>query len=245
MHRVLIPPHAVRDDRLTITDPAALHHLLRVLRVKAGDPVECLDGIGHRFAGTIVRCTPQALEVAILERSRPAPPAVRLTLVQALIEPEHFEWALQKATELGVERIVPLMTTRAVIRPGRDRAATKHIRWQRIIQEAAKQCSRATLPALDEPQAFTEWIRSASAYDRVLIATLCAGTVPLHEALQGLSGVRSMAVLIGPEGDFTPEEVALARQHGARPVSLGQLTLRAETAAVAAIAVVRYAAGDL
>jgi 16S rRNA (uracil1498-N3)-methyltransferase len=245
MHRVLVAPQSVRHDRITITDPADLHHLIRVLRVRPGEPIECFDGAGRRFAGTILRATPRLLEVSVLERGRPAPPAVRLTLVQALIRPERFEWVLQKATELGVERIVPLVTERVRIRLPADREPAKRVRWRRIMQEAAAQCGQPALPKLAAPQTLHEWLESSGAGERVLIATLEAGTVPLREALRGMSAAASAAILIGPEGDFTPEEVALARRRGAQPISLGRLTLRAETAAITAIAVMRYAAGDL
>jgi 16S rRNA (uracil1498-N3)-methyltransferase len=240
MQRVVVPPGAVTRDVVTITDPDELHHLRGVLRVKVGDRLECFDGTGSAYAGRITRCTRRSLVVEIRERFREPVQPVNLTLAQALIKPERFEWVIQKATELGVDRLVPLITERSVVRVASARVEQRLARWRRIAQEAAAQCGRSTLPLLDAPRSVEELLPSLPSGARVLMPTLSAEAVPLKDTLTAWDGAGSVAVLIGPEGDFTPHEVLLAERAGARLVSLGRLTLRSETAAVATLSILQY-----
>src|SRR3989338_4333034 len=112
MVRVLVPPDAVARARITISDPGQVHHLLHVLRVRSGEPLECFDGTGRRYMGRVLRRGRQGVVLAIEAQDAEPPPPVRLILAQALIKPERFAWVVQKATELGVERVVPLVTAR-------------------------------------------------------------------------------------------------------------------------------------
>jgi 16S rRNA (uracil1498-N3)-methyltransferase len=240
MPRVLIPPDAVTGSTAAVTDPREVHHLLDVLRVKAGDRIECVDGAGCLYAGPILRCSRRGVVMEIRERFEDRAPSLRLALAQALIRPERFEWVIQKATELGVEAMTPLLTQRTVVRPAGPSLERRLARWQRIAREAAKQCGRATLPRIERPQGFREAVRSLDREAYVLMPTLSVPARSLKEELQGRACVNAAVVLIGPEGDFTPEEVALAQRHGARPVSLGRLTLRSETAAMATLAILQH-----
>ena len=241
MHRVLVPPAAVQRDRITVSDPAQLHHLLHVLRVRAGDPLECFDGAGRSYAGRVLRCGRQGVVLAIEARDTEVPPPVRLILAQALIKPERFAWVVQKATELGVERFVPLVTARTTARPVAGRLERQTERWRRVSREAARQCGRRDVPQLEPPRPFGEAVPEMARRARVLMPTLAVPAAPLREALERFRGAEAVAALIGPEGDFTPEEAALAQRHGALAVSLGRLTLRSETAAIATLAILRYA----
>ena len=265
MPRVVIAPEDVRDRTISIRDPATLHHLVRVLHVSPGEAVECVDGAGGRYATRVSRRSGRELVLDILERA--ADPASKLSvwLVPALIRPERFEWLVQKATELGVDRLSPVMTARSVIRLRAGRAEGRLKRWRRIAQEAAQQCGRATVPRIDAPVAFQEGVLLLSSEFRVwssesvkpvselrtpnselvLLPTLAVAAVPLHEALADRPSLTSAAVLIGPEGDFTVEEVTLAQRHGAGPVSLGRRVLRSETAAIAVLAILQHAAGEV
>ena len=245
MHRVFVPPEAVRGDRISVTTPDDLHHLVRVLRAKAGERIECMDGAGGRYEGVIARCSPRELLVDVQARRRDAPENAPLTLAVALVKAERFEWMLQKATELGVARFVPLVTSRTVARTGREGSARKQPRWQRIIQEAALQCGRAAAPVLEEPQRFSRFVSAWGDTPWVLMPTLVEPTVPLRQALEALPAAGAVVVLIGPEGDFTPEETQAARHAGARLVSLGRRTLRTETAAITVTAVIQQALGEL
>lgn len=245
MRCVLVPPHAIRGQRVVVTDPGQLHHLLRVLRIKTGDLLECLDGQGGRYTGRVLRCASRELVVQIDTQRTESRRALSVTLAQALITFDRFEWAIQKATELGADRIMPLVTARTVIRPSPSQAERRGQRWQRIIQQAAQQCGRPSLPVLEPLQPFEQAVAGADRASRLIMPTLAKETVPLREGLAGLDESASVTILIGPEGDFTPAEAELAARHGAVLVSLGPRTLRAETAAIATLAIVQQAAGVL
>lgn len=244
MHRILIPPLAAPTDQITIDDPRDIHHLARVLRVRPGELIECFDGQGHTYRGRIAHAGSRQLIVAIDQRLDEPPPRVTLSLIQSLIPPAQFEWVLQKATELGAARITPVITQRTTTRRSSWTGRNRMERWQRIVIEATAQCGRATLPVLDEPAQFEDVVKTFGARD-VLLPTLVDPRVPLADHLQRLNGSTEIVILIGPEGDFTSEEVLLAQRAGALPVSLGRATLRSETAAITTLAILQHTLGLL
>ncbi len=251
MHRFFVSPDRVTASTLTIDRPAEIHHVQDVLRLGLGDEVVCFDGQGSEYTGVILRVAADRIDVKILARRQESAGAVAVWLMVGIPKGARFEWLLQKATELGVSRVSPLLTERTVVRLDDERGRGKRERWQRIAQEAAKQCGRASLPQIDAPQPFDAVLPSIAASSLVLIPTLEVTAIPLHELLaQPLRGAREarpreVVVLIGPEGDFSRDEVALAQAHGARPVSLGPLTLRSETAAIAMVAILQHRFGAL
>jgi 16S rRNA (uracil1498-N3)-methyltransferase len=222
------------------------HQVAHVLRLKAGDTITVLDGTGQEYDVTLtVVSSTEALGRITGQRPAAGEPAVELTLFQSLLAREKFEWVLQKATEVGVAQVVPVLTERSLVRVKRMEA-NKLDRWRRIVAEAAEQSHRGRIPKLEQACTFPEAVAQRRDFDRCLIA------VPFHEApalrdtLRGLAGTEaSIALLIGPEGGFTPEEVALACERGAVPVSLGPRVLRTETAAVVAAALVLYELGEM
>ncbi|MBI3321576.1 MAG: 16S rRNA (uracil(1498)-N(3))-methyltransferase [Candidatus Omnitrophica bacterium] len=245
MHRVLVPPQCLQGRAIAIRDPNTLHHLLHVLRVQVGDPLECFDGQGQGYRGSVIRRSKRALVVAIDAKICEPAPRLRVTLALSLIRPERFEWALQKATELNVERVIPMIAVRTTARVSGDRASRKLERWRRIVREAAQQCGRLRVPELQAPQPLAALLPELDQYDTVLMPTLAGQTIPLERGVEPVSGPSRVAMLIGPEGDFTEEEAKVATQHGATLLSLGRLTLRSETAAIALLAILQYAARAL
>ncbi len=240
MHRVLIDPRHVSGSTITVDDPKALHHLRVVLRLKRGGRVVCFDGQGGEYRGTIRQLSSRRATVSIGRQERRSSPALSIWLIQSLIKRDRFDWVVQKATELGVARLSPVVTQRTVVRISEEQRPYKHRRWCRIAEEAAKQCGRSTLPIIDSPQAFASLLPSLDGVPLVLIPTLAVATKPLRDVLTKAHHPSEIAVLIGPEGDFTYEEVRQAQARKAQPVSLGQLTLRTETASLATIAILRY-----
>lgn len=237
MTRILIPPDALHGACIRVTQPDILHHLRRVLRLRAGDPLECFDGAGRSAAGTVSQVTARELVLTVERQQEEPAPAREVILAHALIRPERFEWMLEKATELGVSRVLPLVTSRTTVRAAVG--SQRLLRWRRIMEAACAQCHRNRVPALEPPQHFDallERLRGAC----VLLPTLEGPRVPLADALRTAGGQAAIWLLIGPEGDFTSEEVAQAVGQGATAVHLGPRVLRSETAALAAVTLVQH-----
>jgi 16S rRNA (uracil1498-N3)-methyltransferase len=200
-----------------------LHHA-RVLRLRAGEPVEVFDGRGHNFAASVEdTLTTVRLGEALPSREL----ALAIDLAMSVINLDKFELVLQKATELGAASITPLITDRMEVRVERFRGKTA--RWQKILYEAVKQCGRAVIPTLSEPVTFDAAMQREGAkivYDAGEIAS-ASELLPDRASL-----------FIGPEGGFSARELALAHEHGASFATLGPRRLRAETAAMVALALV-------
>ena len=244
MPRIVITPHDITNSTITIRDPKAVHHLSRVLRVAVGESLECIDGQGRVYAGVIVSCARDVVTVRIERQREEPPPVCEIALLPALVKLERFEWMIEKATELGVAHIRPLLSQRTTVRPPAARSQNRLARWQRIATSAAAQCGRATVPSIEAPAPFEEAMQTLAGWP-IVIPTLLERGPLLAAYLASHPPVPRIALVIGPEGDFTAEEVRLAQSHGAAVVSLGRLTLRAETAALATVTLVQAAAGEM
>ena len=239
MPRVLVAPQDVHANAVTLTDPETVHHLRRVLRVKPGDWVDCYDGRGRSYGGRLAVKGGQWL-VEIERQTRETPPATKLVLAQALIEPNRFEWVLQKATELGATEIVPMTTERSTVRDPDAVGRQRQSRWKRIIESAATQCGRASLPRLSAPQPFSLIVQSDDPISSRVLLTPQGNGMPLRDAISQLRQADMVMVMIGPEGDFSPQEITLAAERHIMLATLGRLILRSETAALAALAIVQH-----
>lgn len=204
-------------------------HLLRVARARAGDRIELFDGKGRRVLARLEKTEGGVAEGVVLSELPVPGPRRELHLYMALIARQRFEDALEKATELGAARIVPLEAERGEIRLGEAREGAKLERWRDIVLSAAKQCGRARLPEIGAPLPLAEALAEGPG---LFASTAAAPTAA--EAAAGLQG--PLRVAIGPEGGWSPEELRLASELGWKPFSMGPLTLRAETAAMAACA---------
>ena len=251
--RFYAPPAAFREpDRLTVTLAAdETRHLRDVLRLKRGEEVFVFDGEGREYACLIDHVGRDAATLHVSEEVAPARPEspLRLTLALALLKGEKFDLVVQKATELGVGRILPVLTKLSDVRPrGEQDAARRTTRLRRIALEASKQSGRARVPLIEAPVAFPSLIESASTEveewrlmfaergGRSLAETINQAARDKHEAL---------TALVGSEGGWTDEEIAEARQAGWSIVTLGGRTLRAETAAITVAALLQHRMGDL
>lgn len=215
------------------------HHLVHVLRAEVGASVELIDGRGRLWSarvGEILGNRVRLVEVALL--SEAADPEVRLTLIQALCKSDRLTWILQKATELEVSEIYLVQARRSVVRISQDRSRAKLERWRTILVNAAKQCRRATLPTLHPPLECGE-VCEAVESDLKLLLQASPRAVPLKKLLRGKSWP-SVAFAVGPEGGWTGEECETFLGSGFQAVRLGRSTLRTETAATVAAALLRY-----
>ena len=243
MPRVFVRPEAVGADRVRF-DADEAHHLGRVLRLRPGAVVDATDGTGRLYTVRLVALDVKGAWGTIVARPEPGRESpCAITLAQVILKSDRMSWLVQKATELGVTRIVPVETARVVARPAAG-AAARHGRWQRIAREAVKQCGRVVVPAVDRARAFAEVTREVAWHD---VAWICweGGGLALDAAAAQAGRPARLLLLVGPEGGFTSEEVALAEVAGARLVSLGPRTLRAESAGLAVVALCQYLFGDL
>jgi 16S rRNA (uracil1498-N3)-methyltransferase len=250
----ILPEHWRADVLRLVHDEA--RHCAQVLRHQVGDEILVFNGAGDEADCRIAEVKKGEIKLECLSlRHLPAPP-FRIILAAALIKNEAWEWLVEKATELGVSDIRPMIVEHCVVRLAPEDVHKKHEKWRRILLETCKQCQRAWMPRLHDPKPMREVLKSGAGFPActesgddakkskglTLIAALTEKTTTIREAIrqhreQTGSIPRSTLILIGPEGDFTRAELQSALDHGAIPVTLGANVLRAETAATAAVAV--------
>jgi 16S rRNA (uracil1498-N3)-methyltransferase len=245
-----MPTYFVASDAITpptirITGPL-LQHLRQSLRLHSGDSLTVTDDRGIRYRTTVTDVTPQQLEGQIVDTQPALPKTVpSLILALALLKGEKMDWAIQKVTELGIERIVPVHAAHSVVKLQPDRVDHQRARWQRIALEAAQQSERWTVPSIEPPTTVPELFPryAACASKNILVersTDLSLGMIPLPAGPD-----ESIMITIGPEGGWNQEELLLARGQGYRTISLGSRILRAETAAVAAVSILQSRLGEL
>jgi len=244
MHRFYLPPGESKTGPLTLAGREA-HHALHVLRVRPGDQVTILDGAGRELLCAVENFDRDKLQLAVLEtKTIPAPPC-SITLLQAVPKGKIIESIIQKATELGVARIVPLLTERVVTDLDEKHAGRKAEKWQQVAIEAIKQCGTSWLPRVEAPMTPAEFLERNEAFELPLVASLQPGAQHSRNFFQKFEAQhgrkpKSACIWIGPEGDFTPQEVEAIASAGALPVTLGKLVLRVETAAIYCLSFLNY-----
>lgn len=235
-------------SRVTLAADEA-RHLREVLRLKVGDEVYVFNGEGKEFRCRVEETRRDAAHLMVMgevEVAHPESP-LQLTLAVALLKAQKFDLVIQKAIELGVSGVVPVITTRADVRLRDESDVTKRmLRWQRIALEAAKQSGRGVVPVISEPVAFDAFIREAvrPGSRRLLFSERDGQPLTETKELLAVKGLPLLG-LVGSEGGWTDEELAVAREAGWTIVTLGGRTLRAETAAIAVAVLLQHLAGDL
>lgn len=245
VNRFFISTSDIEGDRVRLS-PEQAHQVQHVLRLQPGDAIVVLDDTGIEYHVTLTAVEKRQVVGQVTDRQQArGEPAAQVTLFQSMLVREKFEWVLQKGTEIGVARFVPVLTERSLVRV-KDLDEKRLDRWRRIIVEAAEQSHRGRIPQLDQIATFDEAISFVGRFDRCLIAAPSREGSTLRQALQGLSGkAASVAILVGPEGGFTEKEVDAACQRGAAAVSLGPRILRTETCAIVASALVLHELGEM
>ena len=231
-----IDESAVRPPVIAIQGQLA-RHLAGALRMQPGEQCRFVDSRERRYLGELTAVTSDSVTATILREEPPAPPLRPVTLAQAVIKGHRMDWLLQKAAELGATRIVPLITTRTIVRPKRERWPAQEERWSAILREASQQSGRNRPPELAHPCDLRTALTGAPAETLRLILSDAETQTTLGRLLTTLPDDQPLLIVVGPEGGLTRDELAEASTLGARAVSLGPLTLRAETAALAALAV--------
>lgn len=227
LHRFFIPTPVPSSGDFTVTDENLLNQWRNVLRMEAGDALVAFDGKGEEAVCTLVQLEKKSAVLSVTEYRKGVVPTREVTLFMALIKRDNFELVLQKATELGVLRIVPIQTARS------EKKGVNRDRSERILREATEQSGRTTVPTLDEEIRLADMVKK---YDMPLVAFDPRGTLSARD-VQSMT-LDKTGIIIGPEGGFTEEEISFFEEHQIPIVCTGKTILRAETAAVVALAVV-------
>ena len=244
MHRFYLPPEECKTGPLTLAGREA-HHALRVLRVRRGDRLTVLDGAGKQFLCDVESFDRDKVHLAIVQQQTIPPLPCQIALLQALPKAKLIETIIQKATELGAARIVPLLTERVITELDEKHAERKAEKWQQVAIEAIKQCGMAWLPRVDAPITPAEFLARNESFELPLLASLQPEAqhprnyFRRFEAQHGRRP-KSACMWVGPEGDFSPGEVSAITAAGALPITLGPLVLRVETAATYCLSILNY-----
>ena len=228
------------ETSVELAGPAG-HYLTRVLRLSQGDPVTLFNGDGNDYSGEISDIQSQRVQVRIIGSMKPGNESpLKITLVQAICRGERMDNALQKATELGVFCIQPLMSHRVGVRLDESRQIKRITHWQGVVISACEQSGRAVVPEVKKPLSISDWI-SGAGESRLLVLDPVAENKLSDLSIEG----DSISIMVGPEGGFTNEELEKVRANGVLAVSLGPRVLRTETAGPAAIAVLQAKTGGI
>jgi 16S rRNA (uracil1498-N3)-methyltransferase len=217
---------------------AQAHYIGRVLRMVAGDPVQLFDGSGQEYLGSLLEVGKKRVSVKLDEQLAGQPDSLlKVHLGQGLSRGERMDWAIQKATELGVSEITPLVSERCEVRLKDERADKRLAHWRQVAISACEQCGRSSVPLIHPPQLLGDWLKSSDAELKLVLH-------PVAEPLVSHAKPASLAFLIGPEGGLTEGEVEQAKAAGFQAARLGPRVLRTETAPVVALAVAQQLWGD-
>lgn len=244
MHRFYIAP-ANWDPRDLTLRHAESHHARDVLRMKRGERAVVFNGQGREITAEIVDLAKGEVRLRKLHEAQTPPLRCRITLGQAIPKGKNMELIVQKAVEIGAGEIAPLISERTIVDLDKKETEQKQAKWQQLAIEAAKQCGQNWLPQIPRPRKLKDFFSHVSNFDLHLIGSLQPDAVHLKKILADYTeqhGDRPQSVLmmVGPEGDFTPAELALAKSHGCQPITLGPIILRVETAAIYCLSVLSY-----
>lgn len=231
---------ALHSGAVFVLAPEPSRHIAKSLRMAVGDTLTLFDGNGGEYPATITELGKKAVTVTTgdhqaIERESP----LQVHLGIAVSRGDRFDWVIQKATELGVTRISPLATDRTGVKLTGERADRKLAHWRQVAISACEQCGRNRVPEIDALQALEQWTGRCDAQVKMVLHHRAAAADAQH------SGVQSAALLVGPEGGLSPEEIALAESQGFAALALGPRVLRTETAPLAALSILQARWGDL
>ena len=239
MHRGYVPSTDIFSDTIHIRDPER-HHLLNVLRLKSGDDVQIFDGEGNSYIACL-RDTESSPAIASIRDHQFHPPiSPYITLFQAIPKSDKMDLIVQKATEIGVDEIVPMICERSIPRLGGDAQKKRRDRWERIAIEASKQCGRPRFPKSIEARSMDECLEQAKTCELSLLLWENEVERKIKDVLRNFQEVKSIGLFIGPEGGISDAEVKNAIDSGCLPTTFGGNTLRTETAAIVAVTLTVY-----
>ncbi len=240
MSKFYVSPESVKGEKIYVKKEES-HHIIDVMRLQNGDSVTVFDGTGKVYEGTIAstegrRVVINVSKIKAADRKR----TVNISLAQAIPKKDKMDLIIQKATELGVDEILPVESARTIVRSKGERRQHKIERWQKIVVEASKQCGRTELPKVREIVRFDAILDYIPKCDLAIMPSLSKKSISLKSALKNAGRPKKVLAIIGPEGGFSEDEIAGACEKGAVLVSLGNLILRSDTAAIATLSIINY-----
>jgi len=239
MNRFFLPPSEWNSSSPSL-DASESHHALDVLRLKANARVTVFDGKGSESSAQIASIEGKTARLKLLQKAVTQPLPCAITLAQAVPKGKNMDFIIQKAVELGAARIAPLLSDRTIVQLDDGEAAKKRDKWHETALEACKQCGQNRIPEILSPLTPKAFFESGERFDLQLIASLQPDARKIKDVLAQHPTPRTVCVLVGPEGDFTPAELGLARSYGCQPVTLGPIILRTETAALYCLSVLAH-----
>ncbi len=244
MPRFYIPNPQIEKDLVTIQGNEA-RHIRRVLRLRTGDEIVIFDGSGKEYKGMIVKEEPTSVVIKVgdhISSQKESP--LEITLAQSLLKGEKMDYLIQKATELGVRRIIPFFSARSVPLLERSKKLERHRRWERIAIEASKQCGRGSIPEIEGPCDYSHLLSLTSPESLRLILYERDGR-RLKAVLNESRNQRKIFFIVGPEGGMSQEEIEKSKTIGFVPVFMGERIMRAETASLCLLSILQYEWGDI
>ena len=244
MHRFYLPPAECRHEPLALSERES-HHAVNVLRIRPRERVVVLNGVGDELLCEVWETDQRKVTLTVVRKNPVPPPPFQVTLVQAVTKGKAMDLIVQKATELGAHGIVPALSERTVARVESEAISSRVRKWEATAVEALKQCGSAWLPRVEAPLTPQAFVARGEKFDLTLIASLQSDARHPREyfdefRLERKRPPKSVCIWVGPEGDFTQAEVGAIRAAGALPVTLGQMVLRSETAAIYCLSVIHY-----
>ncbi len=240
MHRLYCPSQNISGDKIIIDNKGQVHHAKNVLRLKVNEEVVIFDDGGNEYRSILEESLPKSMIFQVKDKEKFIlnPSKIKITVACAIPKGSRMDEIIDKLTQLGAQRIIPLQTERVIVKLNKHKRILRQERWKKIALNASLQSQRNTLPILEPIKNIKQLLLESEAFDLKLIPTLAEERKPLKEILEK-SKPRNILVIIGPEGDFTSGELDSAKKVGCIPVSLGDLVLRVETAAVAVASFIR------
>lgn len=244
MPRFYLPHPQIENGLLTLKGNE-VRHIRRSLRLRKGDELVVFNGLGKAYEGRIVREEPTSVVIEVKNLiASPQDSPLEITLAQSLLKGEKMDYLVQKATELGVRKIIPFISSRSIPLLEKTKKMERHRRWEKIAIEASKQCGRSFIPEIESPCDFSEMLSSPPPESLRLILYEGGGR-RLKEVLKEGKDQRKVFFVVGPEGGMSQAEIEKSKEEGFTPVFIGERILRAETASLCLLSILQYEMGDI
>lgn len=240
MHRFFVKNINPREKHIILNDLEQLHHLRDVLRIKLLEKIAVFDGRGNEYIAWVVEINAQEAKLEIKEKKSMDESGIKITVACAIPKNVKMDDIVDKLTQLGVDCIIPLQTQRVIVKLNREKKLARHERWVKISESATKQSQRSRFVEIKPVTEFKDLIARSEDFDLKLIPTLEGSRETLKEVFNQQGEFKKIIILIGPEGDFTPDEISLAKNAGFLPITLGKDVLRVDTAAIAVLSFIKF-----